>query len=114
MLEVEDSVGYSQKKSARSLVQETIPMVAKGGAQIQVRINSESELANDDMKASVHQNLGCLVIPKMECTEYVKELGREIDKLERERGIETGQIGLSLYIETPKGLTKIPPIAMAS
>lgn len=43
ILDLEDSIAPSDKVSARKMVNEVIPIVNKGGAEIGVRINREFE-----------------------------------------------------------------------
>ena len=43
ILDLEDAVAPGDKAAARKLVKDAIPLVRKGGAEVQVRINRESE-----------------------------------------------------------------------
>lgn len=48
ILDLEDAVAPADKASARKMVQDVIPVVKRGGAEIQVRINRELEAEDLD------------------------------------------------------------------
>ena len=114
VLDLEDSVPPAEKASARKLVKDSIPLVARGGAEVMVRINNDPALMAEDVDASVHPGLDGLSIPKAESPEQIAMLASELDRLERLRGIPSGHVRLSLAFETPRGVLRAQAIAEAS
>lgn len=114
MLDLEDSVPGEEKESARKVVKQAIPMAARGGGQVQVRVNSEPEQLAADIDASVYPGLECIVLPKVESSAQVKQVTDQLSNLERNRGLEPEKVKLSLVIESPRGLLGLQQIALAS
>ena len=114
VLDLEDSVPPAEKASGRQLVKEAIPLVARGGAEVAVRINNDPALISDDIEASVWPGLSSLSIPKVETAAEVERLVTQVERLERARGIPTGHVKLSIAIETPKGILACESIATSS
>jgi citrate lyase subunit beta/citryl-CoA lyase len=69
ILDLEDAIAPSDKASARKLVKDVIPIVNKGGADVQVRINREYE--EEDLGAIVVPGLDGVMIPKPESAEEI-------------------------------------------
>jgi len=114
VLDLEDSVPPEQKENARQKIKPSLPLAARGGADVFVRVNKEPSLLKEDLQASIHPGLDGLVYPKTESPEEVSNLVAEIEKLERERGLPAGQIELALLVESPRGLLNLKEIATAS
>jgi citrate lyase subunit beta/citryl-CoA lyase len=114
VLDLEDSVPPAEKASARQLVKESIPMVARGGAEVAVRVNNDPALLSDDIDASVWPGLASLSIPKVETAAEIERLAAQVERLERARGIPAGHVKLSIAIETPKGILACESIATSS
>ena len=102
MLDLEDAVPPAEKERARTLIKDAIPLVARGGADVTVRINKDDELISDDVDASVHPGLNGIVFPKVESSEDVHNLEQQVEKLEADRGIPKGQVQFQILIETPQ------------
>ena len=113
-MDLEDSVPPSEKDSARKLVREAIPMVARGGGEVMVRVNNDPALICEDVDAVVYPGLDGIHLPKVESAEQVHRVEALIDAKERERGIPQGTITISARIETPLGLLHSRAIAEAS
>ncbi len=88
VLDLEDSVPAAEKAGARKLVRPSIPLAARGGAEVAVRVNNEPGLLDDDIDAAVHPGLDNLHIPKAESSEQIREIAARVDRLERARGME--------------------------
>jgi len=114
VLDLEDSVPPEQKENARQKIKPSLPLAARGGADVFVSVNKEPSLLKEDLQASIHPGLDGLVYPKTESPEEVSNLVAEIEKLERERGLPAGQIELALLVESPRGLLNLKEIATAS
>jgi len=111
ILDLEDSIAPNDKATARKMVKDVIPIVNKGGAEIQVRINREFE--EEDLDATVIPGLTGLMIPKCETVEGIKRLDRLVTQLEKDRGLPEGKIQFDLIFETAKGIIHVEQIAMA-
>jgi citrate lyase subunit beta/citryl-CoA lyase len=112
ILDLEDAVAPADKASARKMVKDVIPVVNKGGAEIQVRINREFEA--EDLDAIVIPGLTTVMIPKSESAQEIQRLDSMVSQLEKERGLPVGKIQFDLIIETAIGIVNVETIAQAS
>jgi citrate lyase subunit beta/citryl-CoA lyase len=112
ILDLEDAVAPSDKASARKLVKDVIPIVNKGGADVQVRFNREYE--EEDLAAIVVPGLDGVMIPKPESAEEIQRIDRLVTQLEKERGLPAGKIYFDIIVETALGVENIESIAKAS
>ena len=113
IMDLEDSVPEDEKKTARSLVKESIPVVGKGGGDVAVRINRPLKQASLDLEASVWPGLRCINLPKVESADEVKKRAELISRLERKRGIKEGTVQIAIAVETALGVVKAYEIAKA-
>ena len=113
MLDLEDAIPAAQKTSARKLVKDALPLAARGGAEVMVRINDAPGLLDADVDAAVYRGLDGLTLPKAESAEQIRSLDASIGRLECGRGIAPGHVKLSLIAETPRGLLNVEAIAAA-
>ena len=114
VLDLEDSVPVQEKASARKLVRDSLPLAARGGAEVLVRVNNDPALLADDIDASVHPGLDGLSIPKAESAVQIHGIVAQIERLEKSRGLPGGHLRLSLAIETPRGFLAAEEIARSS
>ena len=112
ILDLEDAIAPADKDSARKMVKDVLPIVSKGGADIQVRINREFEA--EDLDAIIIAGLSGVVIPKCESAEEVQRIDDSVSRLEKERGLPEGNIQFDLLVETAKGVINAEEIALAS
>lgn len=112
ILDLEDAVAPADKVSARKMVKDVIPLVNKGGADVQVRINRGTEA--DDLDAVVLPGLTGVMIPKCETVEEIGRIDDLVSQLEKERGIPGGSIQFDLIFETAKGIISVERVATAS
>jgi citrate lyase subunit beta/citryl-CoA lyase len=112
ILDLEDAVAPADKASARMMVKDDIPVVRKGGAEIQVRINRDFE--EEDLYAIVIPGLTSIMIPKCESVEDIRRIDRMVTQLEKERGLPFGGIQFDLIFETARGIIRMEEIAEAS
>src|SRR5207302_9642216 len=87
ILDLEDSVAASERERARTLVPEAAEIVARGGADVVVRINRPLRLAVRDIEAAVGPRVLALALPKVDGPEHVRLLAEIIDQVEIERGM---------------------------
>jgi len=112
ILDLEDAIAPADKKSARQLIKEVIPIVNRGGAEVEVRINREFE--REDLEAVVAPGVQAVMIPKCESAEEIQRLDNMVSQLEKERSLPLGEIQFDLIIETALGVVNVESIARAS
>ncbi len=111
LVDLEDSVQPAQKPEARAMLAETMKKVARGGADVAVRINRPMRLAVQDIEAAVRPGLSALFITKTESVQHLRLLDEVVTELEKERGLPVGGIGFGAMIEHPRALAHIHDIA---
>lgn len=106
ILDLEDSVGLSNKQAARELVAATLEGVDRDAPELWVRINPlNGGLALADLAAVVHARPNGIVLPKCEGGEDLVRLAHYLDALEAQAGAPHGAIRiLPIVTETPKAL----------
>jgi citrate lyase subunit beta / citryl-CoA lyase len=114
VLDLEDSVPPQEKASARKLVQGSLGVAGRGGAEVLVRVNNDPALLADDIDGCIYPGLDGLSIPKAESAAQIHDIVARIERLERTRGLPPRHLRLSLAIETPRGLLAIEEIARAN
>ena len=75
-LDLEDAVAPADKGAARKMVKDVLPIVKKGGADVQVRINREFEA--EDLDAVAIPGLSGIVIPKCESAEEIRRIEKAV------------------------------------
>ena len=111
LVDLEDSVQPAQKPEARAMLAETMSKVARGGADVAVRINRPMRLAVADIEAAVRPGLSALFVTKTESVQHLRLLDEMVTELEKERGLPIGGIGFAAMIEHPRALAHINDIA---
>jgi citrate lyase subunit beta/citryl-CoA lyase len=111
LVDLEDSVQPAQKPEARAMLPETMAKVARGGADVAVRINRPMRLAIADIEAAVRTGLSALFITKTESVQHLRLLDEAVTELEKERGLPVGGIGFGVMVEHPRALAQIHDIA---
>lgn len=113
LLDLEDAVPAGEKEMARKMVEESIGLAGRGGADVLVRINNEPALWKDDLDSAVHPGLHGIFVPKAESGEDVAKVEAELADLESQRGLDPGGVKLAIHIESPMGLLQIREIVDA-
>jgi citrate lyase subunit beta/citryl-CoA lyase len=111
LVDLEDSVQPAQKPEARAMLAETLSKVARGGADVAVRINRPIRLAVADIEAAVRPGLSALFVTKTESVQHLRLLDELVTELEKERGLPVGAVGFAAMIEHPRALAHIDDIA---
>ncbi len=115
--DLEDSVPFEEKETARSLVGKTINDIGKsdgshGKTVVSVRINApDSELAANDLKKIILDGIDAIVIPKVETDRQIVGISNIIKTLEKENGIPNDSIKLIPSIESALGVVNAYSIA---
>lgn len=114
LLDLEDSIPLSQKKTARAMVKDAMPLVARGGADVMVRINKPFETAVADLDACVWPGLAGIRFPKVESEQEIRILDMLIAERELARDVPLGSVQIHISIETALGLHNALAAATAS
>ena len=112
ILDLEDAVAVSEKKSTRGLINKTLKQPRN--CAVFVRVNAyDTEFCYGDICSIVSENLDGIVLPKLESLEDLRSIDWLLGNLEQERGLLNGSIDLMPIIETAVGLVNIREIARA-
>ena len=115
MFDLEDSVAYTEKDTARFLVYNALTTLDYGDTELVVRINDLSTgLGIKDLEAIVRAQPDVIRLPKTETAQDVIDCEREIERIEREAGIPVGKTGMMAAIESAEGVLNAQSIAKAS
>ena len=112
ILDLEDAVAISEKKSTRNLINKTLDQPRN--CAVFVRVNAyDTEFCYGDICSIVSENLDGIVLPKLESLEDLRAIDWLLTNLEKERGLPHRSIDLMPIIETAGGLVNIREIANA-
>ena len=112
ILDLEDAVAISEKKSTRELINKTLEQPRN--CAVFVRVNAyDTEFCYGDICSIVSENLDGIVLPKLESLEDLQSIDWLLGNLEQERALPNGSIDLMPIIETAVGLVNIREIAGA-
>ena len=115
MFDLEDSVAYTEKDTARFLVYNALTTLDYGDTELVVRINDlSSGLGIKDLEAIVRAKPDVIRLPKTETAQDIIDCEREIERIEREAGIPVGRTGMMAAIESAEGVLNAQSIAKAS
>jgi len=112
ILDLADSIPASAKAKARELVRESIPIAARGGAEVFVRVNKP--LLYADTEASVWPGLAGIVHPNTEAGAEIEEAAAVLEEMERRRGIAKGTLQIIALLDSGKGVWDVREIIKAS
>src|SRR5215813_6957249 len=115
ILDLEDSVSDSDKRSARAHVRQALDRLYDHGPLLTVRINAlDTGLAGDDLEAILCPGLSAIVAPKIETPHDVAALDTLLTQGERRAGLAVGQVEIFPTLETAKGIYHAYHIASSS
>src|SRR5262249_45206539 len=115
ILDLEDSVPGSDKRSARAHVRQALECLHDRGPLLTVRINAlDTGLAGDDLEAILCPGLSAFVVPKVETPHDVIVLDTLLTQGERRAGMTVGQVEIFPTLETAKGIYHAYHIASSS
>ncbi len=110
IIDLEDAVPYAAKKQASRIAQEKIMQYK--GRNIFVRINSlDSEFIRDDLKTVVVEDLSCIIIPKIETGNNIRQIDEYLFKEEERKGIKPGTVSIIPLIESAAAVENVFQIA---
>jgi len=111
IVDLEDSVPIQLKEATRQQVSELLPRI---DMLTLVRVNSEAQFLEDDLRAVVSEHVYGIALPMAESVEQIENADRIITRIERERGLEPDSIKLLLLIETARGVAKCFDVCSAA
>jgi citrate lyase subunit beta/citryl-CoA lyase len=112
ILDLEDSVYQTEKDAARFLVRNALRSIDFYGSERMVRIN-QLPLGLEDLQYIIPHNVHVILIPKCESGEQVKEVEKEIHRIQKIFSIDN-EVFLMPIIESAKGVLRSYEIASAS
>lgn len=111
--DLEDSVPFEEKKSARNLIKDALKNHSNYQAEIYVRTNSPvSGLVRDDLAVVVQKGIDGIVIPKVNNANEIKQIEKALAGLEKKRKLKP--IELMASIESSEGVVNAYSIASSS
>jgi len=113
ILDLEDSVAAARKEEARGRLAEAAQKVARGGADVLVRINRPWRLAVRDVEAAVSPAIHSLVLPKVANAHHVRILSEIAAECEQARGMVVGTTKFVALVETADAFPRMEEIAHA-
>lgn len=115
MFDLEDSVAYTEKDTARFLVYNALTTLDYGDTELVVRINDlTTETGIADLEAIVRARPDVIRLPKTETAQDVIDCEKEIERIEKEAGIPVGTTGMMAAIESAEGVLNAQAIAKSS
>ena len=113
IVDLEDSVPIAERPAARRDLIATAENVARGGADVIVRINRPWRQTMLDLEAAVHPRVNALAVTKVDSADHVRLVSEVVSELEAERGIAVGTIKFEVLVETADAWFRMPEIAKA-
>jgi citrate lyase subunit beta/citryl-CoA lyase len=113
IVDLEDSVPLAERPAARRGLQATAENVARGGADVIVRINRPWRQTMPDLEAAVSPRVQALAVTKVDSADHIRLIAEVVSELEAERGMTVGATQLIAMIETPDAWFRMADIARA-
>ena len=111
IIDLEDAVPIDLKEKARLEIADIIPRLE---VDCLVRVNSEPEYLEEDLKAVVSRHIYGIVLPMAETVASIKKVDGILTVLEKERNLPPNSIKLLLLIETAQGVLRCFELASAA
>lgn len=109
IIDLEDAVPLSQKEETRPKVREKVLEYPQ--RRIIVRVNAlGSGFFQGDLDEVIVDGLGCIMVPKVENGEDIKEINRLLVDSEDKKGIKTGFVSIIPLIESATAVQNISRI----
>jgi citrate lyase subunit beta/citryl-CoA lyase len=114
-LDLEDSVPWDEKPSARQAAKEAMLGIPRTGYLLFVRVNGlYTGLLEQELDAIVGPGLDGIGLPKTDSARTVLRVDAYLAELEKARGLPVGQVKIIPWIETAIGLINAYEICTAS
>jgi citrate lyase subunit beta/citryl-CoA lyase len=115
VLDLEDAVAPDAKAGARRLVEAALATrVNQRSPRVAVRINGvDTSWWRDDLEAVVRPGLHVIRVPKAESADQLRAVDEVLTRLEAERRLPAGAVGIVATIETAAGVMAAAGLARA-
>ncbi len=113
IVDLEDSVPIAERPAARRDLMATAENVARGGADVIVRINRPWRQTMLDLEAAINPRVKALAVTKVDSADHIRLIAEVVSELEAERGMAVGTTQFMAMIETPGAWFQMPEIAKA-
>jgi len=113
IVDLEDSVPIAERPAARRDLMATAENVARGGADVIVRINRPWRQAMLDLEAAISPRVTALAVTKVDSADHIRLVSEVVGELEAERGMTVGSTKFTAMIETADAWFHMPEIAKA-
>lgn len=114
MFDLEDSVSLKEKDTSRALVHFALKTFDYSNVETVVRVNGLDTCGALDIEAVVTAGVDVIRLPKTETAQDIIDVEAEIERVEREYGIEVGRTRMMAAIESAEGVLNAREIAKAS
>jgi citrate lyase subunit beta/citryl-CoA lyase len=105
IIDLEDAVPYLLKAETRPLVRKKL--LQHKNRDIYVRVNGlDTEFFQEDLDELVVEGLACVIIPKIEHPEHIREANRLLSEAEEKKGVPPGAISIIALIESALGIER--------
>ncbi len=106
IIDLEDAVPLAQKEETRPKVRGKV--LQHGGKNTIVRVNAiGSGFCLGDLDEVIVKELGCIMLPKVESPEQIREINHRLLRVEEERGMPPGAVSIILLIESARAVQNI-------
>ena len=106
IIDLEDAVPLARKEEAREKAREKVR--EHEGKKIIVRLNAiGSGFCQGDLDEVIVSKLGCIMLPKVESPEQIREIDLRLSRVEQERGMSPGAVSILPLIESARGVQNI-------
>ena len=113
IVDLEDSVPLAERPAARRDLMATAETVARGGADVIVRINRPWRQTMLDLEAAISPGVKALAVTKVDSADHIRLIAEVVSELEAGRGMAVGTTQFIAMIETPDAWFRMPEIAKA-
>src|SRR5947208_3636917 len=113
ILDLEDSVPIAERPAARRDLMASAENVARGGADVLVRINRPWRQTMLDLEAAISPRVAALKVTKVDSADHIRMVAEVVSELEAERGMTVGHTKFMAMIETADAWFRMPEIAAA-
>lgn len=113
IVDLEDSVPLAERPAARRDLMATAENVARGGADVIVRINRPWRQTMLDLEAAISPRVQALAVTKVDSADHIRLIAEVVSELEAGRGMAVGTTQFIAMIETPDAWFRMPEIAKA-
>ncbi|MFZ7333275.1 citrate (pro-3S)-lyase subunit beta [Streptococcus pluranimalium] len=114
MFDLEDSVSLKEKDTSRALVHFALKTFDYSNVETVVRVNGLDTCGALDIEAVVSAGVDVIRLPKTETAQDIFDVEAEIERVERDYGLEVGSTGMMAAIESAEGVLNAREIAKAS